>query len=974
MTKRLAVSTIRNKWNDAQRVDVTDMNVEQNTYLSNDAAIVNNHLGSGVVPASATQVVIFDSDSLTSEQSSLLAAGNFDGTGLQAHLQPSDTTLGNLLEVELTGSEVFGRFSVKALVIGLDFNSEPQYERFVFHHNEKQVGRKHFTRILGIFFNDFKGNNNCSRNHGGAITIKEAASYQLSRDALMIAQDVEPNLFFRDFKTPDPLVTLYNILQTGIGPEYTVDSLDINTTVKINRYLEAGDVSSKIGQKFIANTNNIQKITLLLGAVRDTDAAVANRFDWTGDLVVSVYALQTTVASPTDIVPELAIEFDPDPQPLAQLSLNQADFLDLGYVLTDVLQPIDFVFSDTKIGSASTPALVEGRYYAVTIARAGAAGTGAIAVGVGNNKTENSHETLFNGSSWSDVSDEDIWFQVWTDAVKLADGQAYDSGNGIEIPKTADNALGAEEDYILGYQSLVNSGESVLNIGVVQAVTTYSGEEQDERTGNPVNSRGKFEPQFSLVTESSLTALQTVSEPIIVGCVEDNNPKSNPLLEKTQTLPGLVRGDTFIVVAPDADLLSLRLIGSKLVPNTGCAILDYRIFKATLCTDGYGDVDGDGYIDAADVLRATELVGESVYSASTQQKIVDGYIDTLELLRADVDGDGTVTTTDVQLITDFITRTIAGFPVGSTFNHLTLQVQQSVGRWDGYFDCDGYVRIDGYTGLNLVDPATLDSYELMYDGYLITPSIESDHTIFTDVPFAGATYQIKPQAFWQDYLLGVSSEARMMPASFTSSTGVQTANCGAAQLFSCSDRTAPVTEYDPGRNDFFVPDNLIIGKGHILRPNGDFYPVDFEIGHVILKLPQVPLEESIINIMNKFVVDVGDGFTAAGYPAMKFADCTTVQPDALALNQVRFGVAIQSFNPNLDGADEDGYGIIIDDIIGVYIDHETGLLTLSIKDLSVDPIYMTLVTKIEITIYLKKSGWKNRTLLVETDAVEGLLS
>src|SRR5690606_30025292 len=131
------------------------------------------------------------------------------------------------------------------------------------------------------------------------------------------------------------------------------------------------------------------------------------------------------------------------------------------------------------------------------------------------------------------------------------------------------------------------------------------------------------------------------------------------------------------------------MIGSKLIPNVTCASKDYRIFKVFLCTDGYGDVNGDGVINDEDIARATELIGEDLNNASTQQKIVDGYIDTLEIIRADVDGDGLISSNDVDLITRYVTRQINSFPVGSSFTHLEITVQQSVGRNDGYFDCDG---------------------------------------------------------------------------------------------------------------------------------------------------------------------------------------------------------------------------------------------------------------------------------------------
>ena len=163
-------------------------------------------------------------------------------------------------------------------------------------------------------------------------------------------------------------------------------------------------------------------------------------------------------------------------------------------------------------------------------------------------------------------------------------------------------------------------------------------------------------------------------------------------------------------------------------------------------------------------------------------------------------------------------------------------------------------------------------------------------------------------------------------------------------------------------------------RGQILDPDGTHHKIDIEIAHVIIELPEIPLEESVINVFDKFVFDSGDGFTGGGFNPLKFADCTNVQSDALAKNQVRFGVSIQAFVPNIDGYDDDGYGVIVDDIIGVFMDHSTGIMTLTIKDLEVDPIFQTLVTKIEVTVYLKKGGWNNEVLVIDSDKVSGLLS
>jgi len=141
-----------------------------------------------------------------------------------------------------------------------------------------------------------------------------------------------------------------------------------------------------------------------------------------------------------------------------------------------------------------------------------------------------------------------------------------------------------------------------------------------------------------------------------------------------------------------------------------------------------------------------------------------------------------------------------------------------------------------------------------------------------------------------------------------------------------------------------------------------------------LELPEKQFTQAVLHVFEKLVADSGDGFASAGLAAAKFSDCSTVQSDALLKNQVRFAVAIQSIYPNLDGYDEDGYGVIVDNIIGVSMSQATGIMTLSMKDIAYDPIYADLRTKIEITVYLKKAGWNNTNTIIPFDQVEGLFT
>jgi len=639
-----------------------------------------------------------------------------------------------------------------------------------------------------------------------------------------------------------------------------------------------------------------------------------------------------------------------------------------------VAQPVDFVFSSTKI--ASPGALTAGNYYAVTFRRSGASTTGTIFAECGLDLVDNARLTLFSGV-WVDVPENDLWFQVWTDAAKVASGQGYDTGNGIQFYKTAiDTETGSTVDNQAGHFSFASTGQGTVNTGIIQAIVKESLTVQDERTGDNVFSRKQYVPQFSFVSPAGLEDLKEISEPLIVGCVTDNNPKLNSTTTQLQSFPGLVKNDTFCIINPDPDLLSMMMVGSKLIPNDNCTQLSYKIYSTVVCTDGYGDTNGDGIIDATDLQRASELIGEGIYLPATQAKIRDGYISTLELMRADVDGDFVVSANDVDLIQAFINKERNSFPVGTSFTHLCLQVQQLIGRSDGYFSCtDSLVRLDGYMS-STVPVSSLSISERLYDGYEIPVSIDETDSSFNIIPFVPIEFKIVPQPFWQSHFLNLSSETRILPTTFTFSDGIGESSCSTISTFTCENpnEIAPVS--DPGRNDLYAPDNLIIGRGQILRSDGTPFKNDFEIGTVILELPEIPIENKSLNVFDTFVADRGNGKTSAAYNAMRYSDCTYVQPEDLEQNRIRLDISIMSISKNIDGYEStDGYGLVINDIpVGIYVDQLTGLLTIWCTDVNYDPIYKNLRTKLQILVYLKKAGFNNTAVTVSGDETNGLLN
>jgi hypothetical protein len=1062
---RIPVSLPQNSFFDGEDISDVNLTLEQNYNNQIEASIRANHLGSGVLPEALTNYVLFDSNS---------ANGLLDGKPINAQNQPTDSNLGNQLQITLSGSLAAGRRTVKVLIIGLDFEQNLQYDTLTFDSNNTFLTSKHYTVILTILFNDFSGLPSQSFNLGGRIVISQTNPLTLSTDCIMIAQDVAPNLFFRDFFVISG-GTLLNVLTAAL-PSYNINTLNITTGYTQLASIVENDVSSQVGQKFLATTNNIQKITLLM-AVK-SDVAPFTNLVWTGDLLISIYPLQSTVSCITDIVPQLAIDFDPSNVPLAQLSVDYNSLLGDGIELNTVPQPVDFIFSNTAVGSGLL--ITPGSYYVVTAKRAGSDDTCQLQFAVGANSSTVTRETLFNGSVWVDVPESSLWFQVWTDAAKVSDGQAYDAGTGVLVPKTEVNSTtGITQDYVLNQIQFVRND---LYSALLQAVTTFSVPVQSEITGNNVNSEQQFTPSVSLLNAPALANIQNVSDPLIIGTITDQNVKlispGSSTFDASFHEYGFVKNQIVIKVVTDptdiyrydqniiqlvSELVAGDLNGAQIIPNTAKQSVFYRIAKAELITMIYGDVNGDGVVDQSDILAAQQLINSNLnfmptyseYITQTTLFTADGYLtwkitngsmivasgtdgtlvpnpnngalanfqslsanfnsimnlgsyglqisnsatnpgndgyfsivslidnndltiqktyytsDTiLEIMRADIDGNMILNSIDIEYITNYV-EAVAPFPattspanrVGTIFNAIRLTVEEYVDRYDDY----SALTPNRATALHPVPDIFLDGYS-SFAGLDIETNPTSDGY--------GLPFSIIQQLIWDQSNVVVNANPRLVPVAFTYQSGYTDPQCYVPGI---TDNTYPQPPaFDPGRNDFFIPNNLIVNNGgQILNPDGYFMKMDFEVASVVIEVPPVSFDkEHTINMMTDFIANYsGTGYTLLGYRAMKFADCTFVGINALQLNQVRFNVAVQSFSPQLNGID--GYcieGIIVDPKLGVAVDPFTGLLTLNFTNLYQDPVLRTLSTKVEITVYLKKAGWNNQPLFINSIKAQNIFA
>lgn len=1094
MTTRAPVSVQRPIWYNSQQVDQKDLNTEQQANELIDASIINNHIGDGVLPEILVQNIIYDS---------AIAIGFQDGLAIQPQTQPTDTNLGNQLDITLTGSTVSGKRQIKVGLIGLNFQDNLQYEIFYFENNETQVSKKHFAKVLVLLFNDFIGDPDLSFNLGGRIIITEANPMTLSRDVIMVAQDQQPSLFWRDFFLDSSIsqLSLQAMLQAAL-PTYNVADLNIFTTELDNLPLLNGDVTTQVGEKFIATTNNIQKVTLLL-SVRNLNVNQQNNLVWTGDIIVSIYPLQTGLDCPTDFVPNLPIDFSPFNIPLAQISYNYTSLQAAGYVLDSIPQPIDFVFSNSPIANGSL--MVSGQYYAVTIKRSGAANQCDILVAVGGNIIPNSRVTTFANTLWVDITSEQMWFRIWTDAAKLSDGQAYDQGNGVTIPKTTiDPITQATVDYSFDAQQFV--GNDIFG-AVLSAITQDSVSVPSQVTGNPINSRQQFVPQIKLLDTIDLASLETTSTPLVLGAITDKNIKffnpassviTAPLFSATmagdELLIKIIDDPTDIVryntqvIALASYLLNGGLISAKITPDTGGGpFVNYRVAGAQLCSMIVGDVDGNGIIDENDLTLLNTYIGYDLNQGLTSQTVIetDGYncifkngyqtlirpfanlfnisfqlvdpnnntviahaldgvlvanpadpssaqftsatinfsiiiglasyklvilsngansanlggwsissIDSVsdvltirkiyltgdaiaQMLRADIDGDFAVTFSDGYLLSNYIERvtnpTIPSsiYPapssnpytkIGTRFNVIRLRVEKFIDRNDDYAS-DPNQRASTVHPLQDI---------INSDGYLTTSSDGYHGHDFYHFP---VQMSFVSELVWDPSLVVAVAHPKLVPTVFNTKSGFIQNTC-MIEGIQCNVYPVP-QQFDPGRVDYFVPNNLIIGPGgQIENIDNSYFKIDFEVGTIILEIPDGYFgTEKTIDVMNDFIVDyTGNGATRLGFPSMRFADCSFVKPNALSNNQVTFSVSVQSFSPNTNGLTTDGYsGIIVDGKMGVSMDYTTGLLTVNFSNLYQDQILQTLSTKIQVNIFLKKGGFNNIPLFVDSTKVQNML-
>ncbi len=934
-TKRLSVGIKNVNWQDGQQVTKDDLVDFRDRDVNIDAAGIANFHGSGIIINETVQTVLLDTNNLNTPQQTLLNSNSFDGQNVYIGSvnSVSDSIQGVQLSVTLTGVDLGGAEVTKIAIFGDTFDDELIYDELIFNENGTQITRGRYINIRGILFNNFAGNLYGSRspakdgsNLVGRCVIEEVSSLYSSFDHIIASQIKKPSKFFENFTPAIASQSIDTMLQNAIGSDKSVGELDISLSSISTREIEDSDVTTKIGQKFLATGENIQKISILVGVKEDVLALPADAYNWSGDITLTIYALQTEVSCPTDPTPDNAVDFDPDPAILAQLSLNSNDLEKQAIVLDGTSQKIDFVFTGTKIADPIRSPIESGKYYAMVVGRSGDTSVGTLVFEEAPRVSENGYMIIYDGTQWINITDSDMWFSIEGSYIKTSDGIAYENGVGIEVPKIKKDSTNTEVPYVNGLISIYTTDG--YNYTILEQDSEYSDPQQDQRTGNQVYSRVTPAPVISLISESSFEdLLDTNPNPVVLSRVSDTNPHGNPAtITGTTSYIGLVLGNKFNILNPNADLINHNWVGSILRPNT-TTVYTYRIKEANLITDAYGDINGDGVIDAYDLDLLTTWVLDGYFSSPlsssiTQNQILDGYATIDQILRGDVNGDGIIDASDILSLTNYINKITNYFAAGSTYQRLEFIVEE------------------------LLEPLSADA------------DISGTDSAFTTVPFVSKSWSISFFQTWIPDLIKVEDMRRNLATVITEASTVNN---------------------PAGRNDYYVPGNILLG-GRILTPEEDTHSLDFEITQFTVNMP---ITDTFGNpafldgytgilLFDNFVSESSDGKTSSGFNALKYSDGTYVQNEDFNSGKVKIVPTLQSIANKYPST----FGGNLDDIVGLYYDPDTSLLTIYVDNLYDDGYGNTLLPKsmkINVTVYLKRAGFANETREITEDEMRTLL-
>lgn len=948
---------------DGQKLSESDLDQEQNHLRGLTSGHISSSHGSGLLkdtPLEKRSLFKLSNPGEYGENPSsyTIGAGEFDGRPIYLDRQPSDSEFGKRLIFELQNAIVKNIYPVKIVILGsvynpLDSRGEIVAEYLDFFDSYKKITKNYFKHIYAIYFNNLSGGTGSSyyqtsiesynylKNQNIDLLIYESDSIEIFAKSLINNQIESPNYYLNNFITYSSELGILDIFEESLDETFSTSEIYYESDpADVLLFSEGESSSTSYGQKFLAKTNGIQKISLLLGI----DTSISSSFS--GNLVISIHKLTTAANCITDAIPDNLINFDPEAISIVESSYSYDDFVSMGVKLDDSPKIIDFDFSSTLLANPNLdPSLEKDSYYCFIIKRVGDTSTGTVKLYQGYDKAYKKSDngqsltlkeeyepktTIFTefdsvNNKYVDDSERSLWFEIHASSIEISSGKAIsEDGVPFEVPSFIEYIGNNLVPFYLDNIELRDiSGEK--NYIILDRSEKFTTPIAHPRTGNYTFTRILDSYEVSILLDSELTSILDLN-PNILGYVVDLNDRSPSDISGTFSYVGQITPDKIYFINPTNELLSKALLNRVFIPDTTCSCgSQYRISSVSCSVQKVADLNSDGEITYKDLDLLLEISGNYLTSSSTQELILNGTINIVDFYKADVNNDGAIDGSDISIVEDSIDG-YTNFSIPEEFKVLEISLSNidsssnnplifedtasstvttaSLNTITFNVSSDALTRI-----IRAGDKIVIPETELDAGSYLITAISFSGLAATASVTglneetisFAGTSgYNITIYSGTEVNTFADNNLLVDLPVDLKKWTITSSGNSFSRDLVAVLDLRrfveqsvleisendcickedscfTELEEYPLIKNQKIIPNDLYIPNGDILSAPGIPHHGDFEYVNVILPLPPGSIDDCSINLYESFIKSYnGTCKTAAGYPAMKYSDGTLV--------------------------------------------------------------------------------------------------
>lgn len=947
---------------DGQKITESDLDQEQNHQRSLSSGHVAVSHGSGIVRENPLENrVLLDTSAPssygTNETEYSITTGTFDGKPIKLDRQPSNTNTGTRLFIGVSNSVIRSAHPLKVLILGsrynpLDSRGELVYELVEFYGNETKVTENYYKNIFAVYFNNLSGGSGQTyyssgvdsvdyiSDYGTKVLIWEAEPLVIFPKTNVSYQSESPSFSLNNFITYSSSKTINDILEEGLDATFSIDELYLEKDPSdLLLFEQSGSSSVAYGQKFLAKSGNIQKISLLL-SVEDESIG------FSGDLVLSIHKLTTSQNCITDVIPDNLINFDPEAVSIAEVSYSNEDLVANGIILSSNPKIVDFDFSSTLLANPLLePKLEIGSYYCFIIKRVGDTSSGTIRLYNGWNKKYRKEdngqsltiqeqfkpdESIFTeydvvNTKFVDDNSLSLWFTIHSATFEVTSGKAYSyDGFPMEIPTTEQYVGGNLISYSLKDLELINIS-GAKNYIIIERAEKFSNAITHPRTGNYTFTRITDSCEISVLSEEALSSIIDMN-PIILGFITDDNNRSPSDIDGTISIPGLLTPSKLYFINPPSYLLDKSLVDRIFIPDTECDCSNrYKIDSISCRTLKAGDFNDDGKLDANDIITMLSLAGNVINSTSTEAKLIDGSLSYVDFYKADLNNDGSIDSSDIELLEDALYG-FYNFSIPKEFVLLEIDLSNISQDSDHpTIFTDELSTSSSVTSTNTItftatssevirvirsgDKVVIPETEIDAGTYIVSSISNSLLSVTLTVlnedgttpTFVGSpNFNIVVTSGTEVNTFADNNNLALVPfvprnwkitgsGNSFSSRFVNKANLGRfiEQSFFeekvedciCTEDNC-FQESSPSpviKNQKVIPNDLYIPNGNILSAKGVPHHGDYEFVNISLTLPPGTINDCSINLYESFIKSYnGTCNTAAGYPAMKYSDGTLV--------------------------------------------------------------------------------------------------